>query len=159
MYTEWFVRLLGIVAPDTARAEGPPWRYCVKRARVGFLVLPVLFLGCSSLTVNHDFDPDANFAAYKTYRWAAQDQAGGEQGGTSVSGLVAQRVRKAVDAEMEKEGLIDKKDSAKIDYVKVVDLDTLEDIDEIKDGALIALAVMVGKTRLIDNTRVGTHNE
>ena len=41
--------------------------------------------------------------------------------------------------------------SATIDYAKVCDAHTLEDIDEIKKEAVIALAVTIGKTRLIDN--------
>jgi hypothetical protein len=61
-----------------------------------------LLLGCSSLTVNHDFDPDADFAAYRTYAWASQSQSSSEAG---ASDLVMQRVRRAVDAELQKEGL------------------------------------------------------
>lgn len=38
-----------------------------------------------------------------------------------------------------------------IDYVKIVDLDTITDISEIKKSALVAIAVKIGKTRLIDN--------
>jgi pantoate--beta-alanine ligase len=41
--------------------------------------------------------------------------------------------------------------SAKIDYVKICDAHTLEDIDEIKAEAIVAVAVHIGKTRLIDN--------
>lgn len=40
---------------------------------------------------------------------------------------------------------------AEIDYVKAVDADTLEDITELSGKVLIALAVKIGKTRLIDN--------
>jgi len=40
---------------------------------------------------------------------------------------------------------------AKIDYVSIVDGETLDDIREIKANTLIALAVFIGKTRLIDN--------
>lgn len=39
----------------------------------------------------------------------------------------------------------------KVDYVKIVDPDNLTDLQTIKNKALIALAVFVGKTRLIDN--------
>jgi pantoate--beta-alanine ligase len=39
----------------------------------------------------------------------------------------------------------------RIDYVAVVDPDTLEPIDHVDQGALIALAAWFGKTRLIDN--------
>lgn len=40
---------------------------------------------------------------------------------------------------------------AKIDYVEIVDPDTLKPTNEIKTSALCALAVYIGKTRLIDN--------
>ncbi len=39
-----------------------------------------------------------------------------------------------------------------IDYVKICDPETLEDLTEIKDKALLALAVKIGRARLIDNT-------
>jgi len=39
----------------------------------------------------------------------------------------------------------------KIDYIEIVDPETLEDIKEIKGNFLMALAVFVGKARLIDN--------
>jgi pantoate--beta-alanine ligase len=38
-----------------------------------------------------------------------------------------------------------------IDYIKICDAHTLEDIEEIKNEAIIAVAVQIGKTRLIDN--------
>lgn len=41
--------------------------------------------------------------------------------------------------------------SADIDYIKICDAVTLEDIDEITGEAVIALAVKIGATRLIDN--------
>jgi pantoate--beta-alanine ligase len=40
---------------------------------------------------------------------------------------------------------------AKIDYVEIVDLEKLEPLDKIEREALIALAVFIGKVRLIDN--------
>lgn len=40
---------------------------------------------------------------------------------------------------------------SKIDYVEVVDFQTLESIEEIKGEILVAIAVYIGKTRLIDN--------
>lgn len=41
--------------------------------------------------------------------------------------------------------------SIDIDYIKICDPVTLEDIDEIKDTAVLALAANAGKARLIDN--------
>lgn len=39
----------------------------------------------------------------------------------------------------------------KIDYIEIVDTETLESLIELKDTFLLALAIFVGKTRLIDN--------
>lgn len=38
-----------------------------------------------------------------------------------------------------------------IEYIKIVDMDSLEEIEIIKDKALAAIAVRIGSTRLIDN--------
>jgi pantoate--beta-alanine ligase len=47
--------------------------------------------------------------------------------------------------------IIEEDKAAVIDYIKICDAHTLEDIEEIKGEAVIALAVKMGKTRLIDN--------
>ena len=39
----------------------------------------------------------------------------------------------------------------RIDYIAVVDPETLEDVPNVRDGALVAVAAFVGTTRLIDN--------
>jgi pantoate--beta-alanine ligase len=48
-------------------------------------------------------------------------------------------------------GVIEGEKSAQIDYAKICDAHTLGDIEEIKGEAIIAMAVHIGKTRLIDN--------
>jgi pantoate--beta-alanine ligase len=48
-------------------------------------------------------------------------------------------------------GFIGRKKTAKVDYVSIVDLNNLEPIKKINKKCLIALAVRIGKTRLIDN--------
>jgi len=45
---------------------------------------------------------------------------------------------------------------ADIGYVSVADADTLQELDKIEGPALVSLAVNIGKTRLIDNTTLGT---
>ena len=40
---------------------------------------------------------------------------------------------------------------ARVDYVSAVDGETMEPVDQIREGVLVALAVYIGKTRLIDN--------
>ncbi len=47
--------------------------------------------------------------------------------------------------------MIEKNQEAKIDYISVCDPENFIEHDEIKDKSLIALAVHIGKTRLIDN--------
>jgi pantoate--beta-alanine ligase len=42
--------------------------------------------------------------------------------------------------------------SVRVDYIAVVNPDTLEDITDVAEGALFAVAAYVGTTRLIDNT-------
>lgn len=49
---------------------------------------------------------------------------------------------------------IEKFPYTKVQYVEIVDPETLEGVKEIKNNILIALAVYVGKTRLIDNKLV-----
>ncbi len=52
-------------------------------------------------------------------------------------------------SEMKK--LIETEPLAKIDYVKAVDANSIEIISEMKPPVLVAMAVYIGKTRLIDN--------
>ncbi|MEI3163956.1 MAG: pantoate--beta-alanine ligase [Lachnospirales bacterium] len=47
--------------------------------------------------------------------------------------------------------LINKEPLAKIDYVQLVDADSIEPLAEAKGRVLVAMAVYIGKTRLIDN--------
>lgn len=46
---------------------------------------------------------------------------------------------------------INKEPLAKIDYVEIVDSESLENVDTIENNILIPIAVYIGKTRLIDN--------
>ena len=40
---------------------------------------------------------------------------------------------------------------AKIDYVEVVDGETMQKVEKIEESVLVAMAVYIGSTRLIDN--------
>lgn len=50
------------------------------------------------------------------------------------------------------DAVISQRPAAKIDYIKAVDAKNLEPVDKISGRTLVALAVFIGKTRLIDNT-------
>ena len=57
----------------------------------------------------------------------------------------AAAIREVIAEEIKKEPL------AKIDYVDVVDFDTITPVDTLTGSVLVAIAVYIGKTRLIDN--------
>ncbi len=42
----------------------------------------------------------------------------------------------------------------RLDYLRIVDPDTLEDVDDVTAGALVAVAAVVGPARLIDNVLI-----
>ena len=47
--------------------------------------------------------------------------------------------------------VVNEEEGARIDYIEVVDAMTMEPVSEIKGNVLTAMAVYIGKTRLIDN--------
>ena len=49
-------------------------------------------------------------------------------------------------------------DGVRLDYAEVVDTRSLEPVSEVGDGALVAVAAWVGKTRLIDNVVIGAES-
>lgn len=57
----------------------------------------------------------------------------------------ATKVKEIINEELNKEPL------SRIDYVEIVDSDSLENVDIIEKSILIPIAVFIGKTRLIDN--------
>ncbi len=73
-------------------------------------------------------------------RWAEKAVAAGERDGA--------RLAAGVRSVIEREPL------ARIDYVEAVDPETLEPVAELGGEVLLALAVFVGATRLIDNVRL-----
>ena len=52
-------------------------------------------------------------------------------------------------------GIVGGAPEAKVDYIEVVDAETLEPVAEVERPALVAMAVFFGGTRLIDNTVLG----
>jgi pantoate--beta-alanine ligase len=65
---------------------------------------------------------------------------------------VVQGMRNAGELIEAASGVIDSHRHTKIDYVALCDPETLEAVAEIEEPTLMALAVWVGRTRLIDNT-------
>ena len=143
-------KLLGIVAPDAAYfGEKDAQQLAVVRRMVADLNLPVRILACPLVR-----DPDrlatstrnAYLGKEERARALALSRAVLEAGGRIRAGqrdasAVARRVRKDLEAAP----------GVEPQYVAVVDPDTLQDLDTIEDQVLVAAAVLVGQTRLIDN--------
>lgn len=68
-----------------------------------------------------------------------------------VSQLIEKGIKNPQEIKQEVCKFIETHPFTKIDYVELVDIDTLENLNELKDKFLLALAVFVGKARLIDN--------
>lgn len=69
--------------------------------------------------------------------------------------LYAKGERNATEIIRQAEQLIKSANFTDIDYIKICDTATLEDANEIQGEVVMALAVKVGKTRLIDNSVLG----
>ena len=65
--------------------------------------------------------------------------------------LIKSGVRNSADIISQMTDIVKAEPLAKIDYIKIVSLDTMQQITEFTDSALVAMAVYIGKTRLIDN--------
>ncbi|OGD31749.1 MAG: pantoate--beta-alanine ligase [Candidatus Aminicenantes bacterium RBG_19FT_COMBO_58_17] len=68
------------------------------------------------------------------------------ENGERAAGPIRERLSSAIAAES----------LARIDYVEIVDPSSLEPVERIDGEALVALAVYIGKTRLIDNEILGS---
>lgn len=143
-------KLFNIVTPDRAYfGEKDAQQLCVIRKMVKDLNFDIEIVGCPIIreadglaksSRNTYLNADERKAALclsRALNIGKDVISNGEKDAKAVVG--------AVTAEIEKEPL------AKIDYVEMVDLDTLETLTTVKKPLLCAVAVYIGKTRLIDN--------
>jgi len=64
-------------------------------------ILLVAVSGCSSLTVNYDYDQDANWAKYRTYGWMETSQRDSDQNSPLANtGLLQQRLQNSINLVM-----------------------------------------------------------
>lgn len=70
---------------------------------------------------------------------------------TKVESLFKSGVRHAAVLKEEGKRILTSRDGVDVEYINITDADTLEDVEQIQDKALLAIACKVGKTRLIDN--------
>ncbi len=96
--------------------------------------------GLAMSSRNTYLNPEERKAALVLYRALKLAQKLWSAGETD-----AARIRREMLALIKKEPL------ARVDYVSLVDAETLEELDKIKPSTLASLAVKIGTTRLIDN--------
>ena len=143
-------KLFNIVTPDRAYfGEKDAQQLCVIRKMVADLNFDIEIVGCpivreadglAKSSRNTYLNSDERKAALCLSRALNLCRKMITDGETD-----AEMVVKAITAEIEKEPL------AKIDYVEMVDFNTLEALKAVKKPVLCAVAVYIGKTRLIDN--------
>ena len=71
--------------------------------------------------------------------------------------IMEDKERDAMKVAGEMYEMVSKTKGAEIDYISIVSLPDLKDVKEIKDQVMIAIAVFIGKTRLIDNIILNVH--
>jgi pantoate--beta-alanine ligase len=71
--------------------------------------------------------------------------------------IMEDKERDAMKVAGEMYEMVSKTKGAEIDYISIVSLPDLKDVKEIKDQVMIAMAVFIGETRLIDNIILNVH--
>jgi hypothetical protein len=70
----------------------------VNKLRIAVLLGAAFTLACSSLSINYDFDPDADFSSYRSYAWL-------EKTTPSQNSLMDKRIMKAADFYLARAGM------------------------------------------------------
>lgn len=143
-------KLFNIVTPDRAYfGQKDAQQLAVIRHMVSDLSYGIEIVGCPIIreedglaksSRNTYLNPEERQAALILSRSLAEGRKLLENGETS-----AATIRQEITRQIETEPL------AKIDYVEVVDWGNLEPVETIDGAVLVAIAVYIGKTRLIDN--------
>lgn len=143
-------KLFNIVTPDKAYfGQKDAQQLAIIKRMVKDLNMPLTIVGCPIIreedglaksSRNTYLSPEERKAALVLSRSIFLGKELVENGECDCTKIIA-----AMTAEIKKEPL------AKIDYVKIVDLDTMQRVEKIEGGILTAIAVYIGKTRLIDN--------
>lgn len=143
-------KLFNILTPDKAYfGQKDAQQLAIIKRMVKDLNMPLTIVGCPIIreedglaksSRNTYLSPEERKAALVLSRSIFLGREMAEKGEHDCEKIIA-----AMTAEIEKEPL------AKIDYVKIVDLGTMQQVKKIEGGILAAIAVYIGKTRLIDN--------
>ena len=143
-------KLFNIVTPDKAYfGQKDAQQLAVIKRMVADLNIPIEIVGCPIIreedglaksSRNTYLNEEERKAALILSKTIFMGQKLAQNGLTDAKELIS-----AMKKNIETEPL------AKIDYVEAVDFDTISITDTIKENTLVAMAVYIGKTRLIDN--------
>jgi pantoate--beta-alanine ligase len=146
-------KLFNLLAPDTAVfGEKDYQQLAVVRRMVRDLNFPIEIIGVPTVreedgvalsSRNQYLNADERKQATVLYRAMTRVKELTDRGQDSVPELIATA-----------KGVIASAKSARVDYVTIVDADNLRPLEKLRPNAVIALAVFIGKTRLIDNLRL-----
>lgn len=151
------VKLFGIVGCDRAYfGEKDLQQLAVIRQVVRDLDLPLTIVGCPALR-----EPDGLVMSSRNGYLGAEERTAAAALSEALFAArerVAEGERSAEKARRLVEEHLASEPRVRTEYVEVVDPDTLEPLDEIRERAAITLAAFVGSTRLIDSVvvNVGT---
>jgi len=147
-------KLFHVVQPDAAFfGQKDAAQVAIIRRMVRDLNLPVEIVVCPIVRAadglamssrNAYLDPDERKRALVLQRSLLRAEHLAETGERNAARLVA--------AGREE---IDKESSVRLDYFEIVNPDTLDPLEDISGGGLVAVAAVVGGTRLIDNILLG----
>jgi len=146
-------KLFQIVQPDAAFfGQKDAAQLAIMRGMTRDLNLPVEIVACPIVrepdglamsSRNAYLDPQERRAAPVLYQSLLEIQDVFKQG--------ERRAQKLIDAGKQ---TIAEEHSVRIDYLEIVDPETLDRIEEVSETALVAVAAFVGSTRLIDNLQL-----
>jgi pantoate--beta-alanine ligase len=143
-------KLFNIVQPDNAYfGQKDAQQLAIVKQMVNDLNMPLVVHGCPIIRESDGLAKSSR----NTYLSAEERQSAlvlskSIKLGESMVQNGERDSQKVVSAMVE---LISSEPLAKIDYVKVVDLKTMQQVQTIEKPILCAIAVYIGKTRLIDN--------
>ena len=143
-------KLFNIVVPDKAYfGQKDAQQLAVIRHMVSDLNFGIEVVGCPIIREEDGLAKSSR----NTYLSAQEREAALILSKSLAKGKEALKAGEA-DAAMIRQIILDEiatEPLAKVDYVEVVDWNTLEPVETVKEPVLVAMAVYIGKTRLIDN--------
>lgn len=143
-------KLLNIVRPDRAYfGQKDAQQFVVVRRMVRDLNIPTELIACPIIresdglaksSRNTYLNEQERAAALVLYRALCEGRKQLQQG-----------VREAGKLRAAMQAVLDSEPLAKLDYLEICSIDTLQPLQTVDGDVLVALAVYIGKTRLIDN--------